>query len=285
MSDKVVGITGARGVIGSYLVDFLEREAGWRVEAYGGNILDERSVSSWAKRVRPDVIFHLAAVVSVAEASSDKVRSREVNECGPSIFLRTVIEAVGNRPLRFLYASTCHVYASKQEPIRESDAVSPLNHYATTKLAGEVSLRDEAKPNSNVELVIARIFGVYSSRQREGFLYPALVSKISGSQSPLALSLEGWNNVRDFLHASQIAQLLIEVGGAQVVGVFNVGSGQGRNVKDFAELLFDVELIVSDSDASTQPTALVADVTKLRRVVGDDRFDEITRWKALYGRV
>lgn len=280
MSDKVVGITGARGVIGSYLVEFLEREAGWRVEAYGGNILDERSVSSWAKRVRPDVIFHLAAVVSVAEASSDKVRSREVNECGPSIFLRTVIEAVGNRPLRFVYASTCHVYASKPEPIRESDAVSPLNHYAATKFAGEVRVRDEARANPYVELLVARIFGTYSSRQREGFLYPTLVSKIAGNQSPLAVSLEGWNNIRDFLHASQIARLLIELAGARVVGVFNVGSGQGRTVKEFAEQLFDVELIVSNSDASNEPTALVADPTKLRRVFGDDRFDEMTRWKA-----
>lgn len=275
---KVVGITGSRGVIGSYLFEQLQCHEGWRVEPYLGDILDEDAVFVWARETKPDIIFHLAAVVSVDVAFSDQQRAQDVNELGPSQFLRAVRRGTSNRAIRFIYASTCHVYAPMPGAIDETAPIAPHTYYGATKFRGERLLFEEVERKSDVQLVIARIFGVYSARQPSGFLFPNLLSKISGTKGSLSLELAGWNNTRDFLHASQVSQLLIQLADTNFVGTVNVGSGVGRTVREFAEQLFGVDLIVNGGDASVSPTSLVANIGRLRKLLGSSLFDKITEW-------
>lgn len=275
-----VGLTGARGILGSILCEYLSQIPSIAVNSYDGNILDQSAIEEWAGSFHPEMVFNLAAVVPVAVVEQNQSRAREVNAEGPSILLKGILNANGDRSIRFVQASTCHIYGSNSGPISETAPPSPQNYYGQTKLDGEIGLRHVAESYQNVDLVIARLFGVYSKNQHSSFLFPSLLRKIRPELSRQKIDLPGSNNVRDFLHASQVAELLVELGRSKESGVVNIGSGQGATVKEFAESKFGVQLELYPGNVDPVPTSLIADVTLLKRAIGESRFGTIVAQEA-----
>jgi len=268
-----IGISGGRGVIGRHIFEISPQFPGSKLHSYDGDIRDYDRVKLWAKEIQPDIVLHLAAVVSVASAQADKTHAREVNELGPLTFARAILEGLDGRPVRFLYTSTSHVYESNEAPINEGGLLRPQNFYAETKLAGESALQGLASSESKFSLVVARVFSIYSELQPPGFLFPSLTTKISPGAQVQQIELPGWNNVRDFLHAKQAAALLLHLSHSPARGVVNVGSGKPRSVKAFAEDTFGVQLNVSQKDADPAPSTLVADTSLLTKAIGLARFE------------
>jgi|AntAceMinimDraft_1070359.scaffolds.fasta_scaffold13933_3 nucleoside-diphosphate-sugar epimerase len=270
-----IGVTGSRGVIGRQLVQIANLLPDLTVSSYDGDIRDAEEVKLWAREASPDMVFHLAAVVPTVSAASDKAYAREVNEFGTAIFARAVLEGARGRPVRFVYTSTSHVYQSNENPISEQGSLEPRNFYATTKLGGERALQFLASTEQNFDLVVARVFSIYSEFQSPSFLFPSLVKKITPGMHRQKIELPGWNNVRDFLHARQAAELLLLLSRSRSSGVVNLGSGFGRSIKGFAEDIFGVELEVRECDADPDPASLVAETGFLASAIGVDRFKKI----------
>ena len=91
---------------------------------------------------RPDVIFHLAAIVS-GEAESDFERGYRVNVDGTRLLLDAV-RAVGPgyRP-RVIFASSIAVFGSPfPQVISDDHCLTPLTSYGTQKAIGELLLSD-----------------------------------------------------------------------------------------------------------------------------------------------
>lgn len=262
------------------MLELLKRDEGIKIRLFEGDIRDREAAREWAAAVRPDTVINLAAIVPVAVVDENRELAISVNTDGPLVFLQGVLEGIGGSPIRFMQVSTCHVYGSSEAPINEEEDPNPQNFYAKTKLEGEIKIQELAGAHPNVDLVVPRVFGVYSRNQHPSFLYPALLRKIVPGVSPQTIDLPGANNVRDFLHASQTAELIVEIEKSEQLGIINVGSGNGTTVKDFAESIFDVELVVSEVEFSTEPTSLVADVTLLRNAIGSRRFERIIEKKA-----
>lgn len=273
---RTIGVTGAGGVIGRHLPLLIRRVMpGCQVSCYFGDIRDCDSAQAWAKEARPNLVFHLAAVVPTSVAAGDKERALSVNELGPSDFARAVISGVGGRPLRFVYTSTSHVYGSSERPIGEQGTIDPQNFYAQTKLGGEARLEEIASENANFDLLILRLFSIYSEHQAPNFLFPSLREKIRRTPGPQTIELRGWNNTRDFLHAQQAADLLLQLGMTATGGVVNVGSGTARTIKEFAEYVFEVGLEVPEEYTDLHPTSLVADIGLLRAILGSERVSSV----------
>ena len=90
---------------------------------------------------RPDLIFHLAAVVS-GEAESDFEKGYRVNLDGTRALLEAVRAADGYRP-RLVFASSIAVYGPPlPDPIPEDFQEAPLTSYGTQKAIGELLLAD-----------------------------------------------------------------------------------------------------------------------------------------------
>jgi nucleoside-diphosphate-sugar epimerase len=93
---------------------------------------------------RPDVVVHLAAVVS-GEAEADFDKGYRVNLDGTRNLLeaiRSAHEADGYRP-RLVFASSIAVYgAPLPEPIPDDHHLTPLTSYGTQKAIGELLLGD-----------------------------------------------------------------------------------------------------------------------------------------------
>jgi D-erythronate 2-dehydrogenase len=91
---------------------------------------------------RPDVIFHLAAIVS-GEAEADFEKGYRVNFAGTRELLEAVRLAVGGYRPKLVFASSIAVFGAPfPDAIPDDFFLSPLTSYGTQKAIGELLLAD-----------------------------------------------------------------------------------------------------------------------------------------------
>ncbi|MEZ4362582.1 MAG: NAD-dependent epimerase/dehydratase family protein [Kofleriaceae bacterium] len=171
-------ITGAGGQIGHYLIDSLvggghhviasdlaERPAhhprGVSWERL--DVTDAAAVTTALQRHRPDVVFHLAAILS-ATGERDPARAYAVNQTGTWNILESCREA-GVRKL--IFTSSIAVFGPLPDrplpdPTPDDTALRPTTMYGATKAAGEL-LCDYYARRWNVDCRGVRFPGLISA--------------------------------------------------------------------------------------------------------------------------
>src|SRR4051812_31487330 len=230
-------IVGAAGMLGRKLVQRLERD-GWdgspltdltlvdvlRVEheAPGAFSVDsvvadfaERGVADELVSGRPDVIFHLAAVLS-GEAELDLDKGYRVNLDGT----RGLFDAVrrigtGYRP-RVVFASSIAVFGAPfPEAIGDDFATTPLTSYGTQKAMSELLLSDYSRrgflDGVGVRLPTVCVRPGAPNRAASGFFSSIIREPLNGREAVLPVSddVRHWfaspRAATDFLlHAARI---------------------------------------------------------------------------------
>lgn len=136
---KTVWITGAGGLIGSYLVRCAPRFApDARVVALTRDRLDLAdfaAVRAEFRRQRPGLVIHCAALSKSTECEAKPALARKLNIEVTAL----LAELAADIPLVFL--STDLVFDGRAGNYDESAAVNPLSVYAETKVAAEQVLR------------------------------------------------------------------------------------------------------------------------------------------------
>lgn len=133
-------ITGDKGFVGQHLTRLLEDE-GIDVVGYdivdGYDVTDYPSLHAKLKEHRPDYIFHLAAMTSVATSFETPVSCMATNVGGSTNLLEAArsLELTSN----ILLASSTEVYSPAKDdtPLEVSSAVQPRTPYGVSKLAME----------------------------------------------------------------------------------------------------------------------------------------------------
>ncbi len=184
-------VTGGAGFIGSHLVEALLRDghavrvlddfsSGTRAnlktvagdtEVIRGDCADPRAA---ARAVRgAEVVFHEAAVPSVAVSVNDPARS---HRAGATATLTTLLAARDAGVRRFIYAGSSSVYGDTPRlPKIESMAPCPLSPYAVSKLTGEAYVRLFSSLYG-METLTLRYFNVFGPRQNAGSPYSGVIS-------------------------------------------------------------------------------------------------------------
>lgn len=239
-----VMITGADGFVGTHLQSALH-ENGHDVFPLGGpaapygegfDVTDSASVVRIVKRVRPEVIIHLAAQSSVARSWASPAQTAEINMVG-SLHLWSAAHLLAVP--RFIYASTAEVYqpASNGERLGEEFPLRPNNPYGVSKHMTEVLL-GQLRGVSKISLVIVRPFNHIGPGQQPGFVVPDIARQIAevrqGVRSQVVVG--NLSPFRDFLDVRDVARayvLLIER--PDLEGIFNLCSGTARSIRSVAE--------------------------------------------------
>ncbi len=132
---KLAWITGANGLIGSYLVQAALRFApGWRVRALTRadfDLLDFAAVRREFQKNRPQLVIHCAAVSDVAEAQNNPAFARRANVEMTQVLAELAAE------VQFIFFSTDLVFDGRKGNYVETDAPNPLHVYGETKVAAE----------------------------------------------------------------------------------------------------------------------------------------------------
>lgn len=110
------------------------------VETRAGDISDPATVQALVAP-RPDVIFHLAAIVS-GEAEADFDKGYRINLDGTRLLFEAIRAQPDYRP-RVVYTSSIAVFGAPfAEPITDDFVPAPMTSYGTQKLIGELLLND-----------------------------------------------------------------------------------------------------------------------------------------------
>lgn len=131
----VVLITGAKGLLGTYLCKELNRDytlIEWDLPDFDITQVDRTMTR--IKEVSPDKIIHLAAFTDVDGCEIDKEKAYRVNVIGT---WAVVMGALSSGADLFFLSSDYVFDGKKGEPYLEYDQVNPINHYGKTKLSGE----------------------------------------------------------------------------------------------------------------------------------------------------
>ena len=139
----LVLITGAAGLIGSYLLRTAARWAPHR-RVYGmtrqdADLTDERQVKVLWDRLQPQAVVHCAALSRAGRCEADPGLAHEVNVRAT----RRIAELAHDRP--FIFLSSDQVFDGTKGSYVETDEVRPVNVYGETKAEAErVVLRNPA---------------------------------------------------------------------------------------------------------------------------------------------
>ncbi|HZU70936.1 MAG TPA: NAD-dependent epimerase/dehydratase family protein [Ktedonobacteraceae bacterium] len=247
-------VTGGAGFIGSHIVDSYIA-AGHSVAVvdnlweHGGkasnvnpkadffkvDIRDQAALASVFDEVKPEVVNHQAAQMSVFVSTQDPKFDAEVNIIG----LFNVLENAGRVGTRkIIFASTGAVYGSPDHfPITEKSELWPESPYGISKMAGEHYLREWALSNGRTYTILryANIYGPRQDPYGEAGVIAIFINRFLTHQS-IRIDWDG-NQQRDFLYVGDLVrmhQLVLNAGDNEI---FCVGTGVGTSVNEIYEHL------------------------------------------------
>ncbi|MBI2267560.1 MAG: GDP-mannose 4,6-dehydratase [Armatimonadetes bacterium] len=250
-------VTGGAGFIGRWVVSGLSDHEVWVLdnlsngslsnlaglpvrEFIDGDIRDNTLIRRlFSGHDRFDVCFHLAAQINVQHSIDFPKDTFESDVIGT----HHLLEACRTRlpkPVRFVFVSTCMVYAPAGEGgLSETSPVLPASPYAGAKLAGEY-LSLSYHHAYGLPVVVLRPFNTYGPYQKtsgEGGVVGIFVKKALKGE---ALSLFGdGHQTRDLLYAEDCADFIIRAAFSQrAVGeILNGGTGRDIAISDLAALI------------------------------------------------
>ncbi len=237
-------VTGGAGFIGSHLVDALLAD-GCEVVVVDnlstGHLrnlehvhkdidfreVDIRDLDTLKRSATGcDVIFHLAAVVSVPQTVSDPILSAHVNDMGS---LNVLESARLQKVKRVVLSSSCAVYGDDPEiPKHEDMLLRPQSPYAVQKLTNELNASLYAEMYG-LETVCLRYFNVFGPRQDPSSPYSGVISifmtRAVAKEAPTIYG-DG-RQFRDFIYVKDVVQanLLAAATPGTRNAVFNIGTG------------------------------------------------------------
>jgi UDP-glucose 4-epimerase len=249
-------ITGAAGFLGSSLANQLARE-GHQVRGIDdlstgdpqalapdihftrGDVSDRPKL--WTLLQEVDVVYHLAARVSVPESVLYPRDYNTVN-VGGTVALMEAMRDVGVR--RVVLASSGAVYGDlADQPLKETVTPNPRSPYAVSKLAAEFYVRTIGGL-WGIETVSLRIFNAYGPGQHLTASHPPVVPhylKQARRGGTLVAHGDG-SQTRDYVYVDDVISALVAASTAPNINglVINVGSGTETSIKDLIKCVLDV---------------------------------------------
>ena len=271
-------LTGGNGFVGRHLAEHL-RQSGDEVAILDlpDDITDVAVVERTLREVRPEAIYHLAALSHVGSSWSDPSEVLRVNVIGSAVTFAVAREVVPTATT--LLVSSAEVYGTvrpEQLPLDESAAPAPMSPYAASKLAAEV-LAQQAVRAFGQRIVIARPFNHVGPGQSPNFFVPAMASRMVAAvrEGRGEIPVGNLTSRRDFLDVRDVVaayRLLIERG---ISGeVYNIASGVDRSMSDIAHdirALIDSSLIFVTDESLMRPVdvpVLRGDSQKINAATG-----------------
>ena len=209
------------------------------VELHVADIRDQEGVSKAC--VGAEVVFHIAALRSVARSVDDPLLSTDCNVLGTI----NVLDAATRADVRrVVYASSSSVYGDSDAAIqREENLPRPISPYAVGKLAGEqyCAVWSRMYGMSTVSLRYFNVFGPgQSPESKYSCVIPAFLAALAAGRPP-QIEWDG-EQTRDFTYVDDVVRATLRAANAdpRMDGtVINVGSGDPKSINEVLRTVSD----------------------------------------------
>lgn len=227
MSEPVILVTGATGLLGPYLVDrartvgrtFGLARSGADIDC---DLTDTDAAAAVITDLSPDLVVHAAAQSDVDECERHPDAADQINR-GATKNIAAALP--GNAFL--VYFSSIAVYPDTAGPHREGSE-DPVNVYGRTKLAGEHA----AQTHPHTLILRTSMFGPSRNPARMS-LSDFILTKLR-QQEPLQLFAD---ELFSPLHVETLSDLTMRLAQARTTGVFNANARDGMSKAEFGQAI------------------------------------------------
>ncbi len=237
-----------------------------RFELVELDIRDAQAVREVFDRVRPDGVFHIAALAGVRPSIDDPARYASVNVDG----LVSVLEAARACDCHhFIFASSSSVYGNNTKvPFAETDPVDePISPYAATKRAGELICHTYSRL-FGISIACLRFFTVYGPAQRPDLAIGKFMRLIADDRT-VPMFGDG-STSRDYTYIDDIIQGVLAAHeflsssspkpqASPLFRIFNLGGSQPVSLREMIEA---VGAVVGNKPRIEQLPMQVGDVQR-----------------------
>jgi len=226
-------VTGGMGFIGTATVKELIKNH--TVYVYdikaGEDILDSTKLDEVFKEIKPEVVFHFAARVSVLESLRMSSEYAQTNILG-TIAVANHCEKWGSK---IIYASSGGtIYGNrKDEPFDETSTVQPHSPYGISKYAGELYV--QCLNRDYVILRYGNVYGPGQSTEGESMVVAIFMDRIVNGDKPVIRG--NGLQTRDYVYINDVVDANIMA--LDWFGTFNIGTGIATSVFDVYRLIAD----------------------------------------------
>jgi len=258
LCDQTILITGGAGFIGSHISNKLLKNNTIRVvdsltTGKKSNVPTEATFFETDIRQKTkikdaingvDLLFHQAALVSVARSIERPQNSHKINTTAAL----SLLEAARMEGARVILASSAAIYGHpKSVPIVETDTKKPTSPYGLEKLTIDHYAR-LFHDLYDVDTVALRYFNVYGPGQiaddYSGVISVFIDQALSGND--ITVHGDG-DQTRDFVYVDDVVQANCKAATTDYVGKsYNIGTGESTTIRELAELIQDVTDTNSD---------------------------------------
>ncbi|RJQ36089.1 SDR family oxidoreductase [Candidatus Microgenomates bacterium] len=297
---KKAFITGVSGFAGSHLAQHLLENKDYeisgtyltenslanvenikdKIKLFQLDLLESKKVADLVSSIKPDLIFHLAALPSTSDSFNNPSYTFNSN-INPEI---NILQAVKNANLentRILVVSSAEVYglvAKEDLPVDEETPLMPFNPYAVSKIAQDF-LGLQYFLSFNLKIIRVRPFNHIGPRQTPGFVVSSFAKKIAeiekGKLEPV-LKVGNLEPKRDFTDVRDMVcayDLILEKG--KEGDCYNIGSGISYQISDILDKMLSfakVKIKVENDPSLFRPS----DTPEL--LCDNKKIKEITNW-------
>lgn len=242
------------------------------------NLCDYVQVRQLIKNIKPDVVFHLAAMSPVSYSYD---RYLEVNETNyiATVNLAEACYRTSENLKHFLFAGTSEEYGNQTEfPIKETAPLKPNSPYAVSKVAANHYL-EYMHEAYGFPVTICRPFNTYGRTGTTHFVVERILSQMLNGQEQILLGDP--EPKRDFMfRTDHVKGYLSAMLNEDAIGeAFNFCTGQEISIKELVDECARITEYSGDIIWNTIPKRPL----DIHRLLGDNtKAKQILNWKPEY---
>ncbi len=257
-------ITGINGFAGYHLKNLLKRKGYevWGIDIKSkknenkiivGDLNNKELTIKTLNRVKPDIIYHLAATTSVRRSWEIPLETIKNNYMASL----TLIEWTRENNRKLFIMGSGEIYGNKKKfPIKETSSVNPLTPYSLSKYMIEKTAIFFSK-NFNTKIYLSRAFNFTGPGQREVFVIPAFSKQLAemeiGKREKI-IKVGNLSAIRDFLDVRDTVEAIFLITHKGKPGTpYNIASGKSHSIKKILTKLlslinFNVKIVENSQE-------------------------------------